>query len=74
MLSTAAVAAVLALTLTACGSDEPDPAACEQAMRKQFAEAMESGKEGRRPAECKGVPDKELERIAGKVIGEQFGQ
>lgn len=73
-----AASALVLATLTACGggSDadqpkqpQPNVAACEQAMRQQFADAMSSGAKGERPAECKGVSDAELERIAGEIIG-----
>lgn len=71
-----AIAALSLAALTACGGgDDADPnqgpnvAACEQAMRQQFADAMSSGATGSKPSECEGVSDAELERIAGEIIG-----
>lgn len=60
--------------LAACGGSEPDLAACEEAMRAQFDAAMDdpNGEEGTRPAECDGVSDADLERIASEIIGEAF--
>jgi hypothetical protein len=63
------------ILLAACGgSDEPDLAACEDAMRAQFADAMADpdAEEGTRPAECEGVSDEDAERIAMEIIGEAF--
>lgn len=67
-------AAALALALSGCGGNEPDLAACEDAMRDQFAEALAdpNAEEGTRPAECQGVSDADLERIATEIIGEAF--
>lgn len=65
----------MALVLVAaCGGGEPDLAACEDAMRAQFDAAMAdpNAEEGTRPAECDGVSDADLERIAGEIIGDAF--
>ncbi len=64
-------AVLLAITLAGCGGGEPDVAGCEKAMRAQYKEAQQSGAQGKRPAECQGVPDAELERIVGKILAEQ---
>jgi hypothetical protein len=71
-IATALFALVLLIVLTACGGTEPDLDACEDAMRKQFAESLTTGAEGERPAACEGVSDTELEEIALKVMGEAF--
>ena len=76
----AAAAITGAALLGGCGGggSEPDLAACEQAMRDQFAasmDALESGQtpeEGSQPPECEGVSDQQLEEIANKLIGEAF--
>jgi hypothetical protein len=67
------VTITLGAALTACGS-EPDLAACEEAMRAQFAEAMAdpNGEEAERPPECEGVSDEDAERIAMQILGEMF--
>ena len=57
-----------AFVLTACSGNGPDVAACEEAMRAQYADAAEGGKEGSRPAECENVSDKDLERIVGEIL------
>jgi hypothetical protein len=67
-----AAALLAALFLAACGGSEPDLAACEQAMRDQFAAAMAEGEEAERPVECEGVSDEKLEDIATQIIGEAF--
>ncbi len=61
-------------TLAGCGGSEargPDVAACEKAMRAQYEQAVEQGTEGKRPKECAGVSDQELERIVGKILSDQ---
>jgi len=65
---------LLAASLVACGGGEPDLAACEDAMRAQFADAMADpdAEEGTRPAECEGVSDEDAERIATEILGEAF--
>ncbi len=70
-LTTAAVAALLALT--GCSSEpdpKPDIAACKTAMVKQVDEAIAAGEEavdGKRPTACTGVDDKTFERLAGEI-------
>lgn len=75
----AAVAAVLVLAVTGCGSNDKqapaptvDVAACKAAMKAQFAQATTNpdALEGTRPAACQGVDDATLQRLAGEVIGE----
>lgn len=59
--------------LTSCSSDNTaDPAACKAAMEKQFDDALASGKEGSRPAECDGIDDKTLQKFVGEIAGEQL--
>lgn len=65
-----AVLLALAAATTSCSSTEADPAACKAAMTKQMADAMESGKEGSRPAACAGIDDKTLQKLAGEVTKE----
>lgn len=71
---TAACTAMLALAaLTGCSSDATaDPAACKAAMEKQFEDAMASGKEGNRPAECEGIDDKTLQKFVGEIASDQI--
>ena len=69
-----AIALAALLSSAGCGN-EPDLAACEAAMREQYAE-VQSGEreEGSRPSECDGVSDQELTDIAERLIGESFGE
>lgn len=67
-----AVAVGVALLLSGCGN-KPDPAACEQAMRKQLAAAQATGAKGTKPKECEGLSDAQLQQIGEKVIGDSFG-
>jgi hypothetical protein len=76
---TRGVAAVLAAFVmvfgaAGCGS-EPDVAACKAAMKEQFKEATAdpAGPDATRPAECDGVDDATLQRLAGEVMGEAVG-
>lgn len=64
-------AVVLALAVAACGGSHPSQAACKKAMRQQFATAIASGQQGREPAECKGLPDAVLQKLAGQVLSGQ---
>lgn len=72
---TAACAALLALAAltTGCSSTEADPAACKAAMQKQYADAIDSGKEGSRPAACDGIDDKTLQKYATDIMADQLG-
>ncbi len=66
----------VALLLAGCGG-KPDAAACEQALRKQFATAMEAGDNatpGTKPPECNGLSDAELEKLGRKVLGEEMSK
>ncbi|MFH8371621.1 hypothetical protein [Streptomyces sp. NPDC018031] len=65
----AAIAAALVLSLSACSDDsEGDAAAC----KKAIAEQMKAGAEGSKdkPASCKGLDDKTLERLFKEVISD----
>lgn len=72
-----AVAVLSGALLAGCGGGSggsgPDLAACKDAMRAQYAAAQSSGATGSRPAECRGVSDADLQRIAGEIVGEQLG-
>lgn len=63
---------VALLSLTACSGSTPDVAACKAAMHKQYEAATATGEQGKRPAVCRGVDDKTLQRLAGEVITEQL--
>jgi len=64
-----AAAAILALLLLAgCGGRHPSEAACKAAMKQQYATALAAGRPGHEPAECKGLPDAVLQKLAGQVI------
>jgi len=68
-----AVFAVLAFLagVTGCGN-EPDVAGCKAAMKKDYTEATAAADAppATRPAECKGVDDATLQRLAGEIMGE----
>lgn len=73
------VVAVGAFLLTRGGSSSAPldvaPAACVDALRKQFADAVAAGSsatEGARPPACDNVTDKGLEAAATKVLEEAF--
>lgn len=55
-------------------SREPDPAACKQAMRRQFVEGARGGGDGARPPECEGIDDATAERLAVEVMREVLGE
>lgn len=68
----AATAVIVLVALTSGDSARPDPAACKSAMNEQFAYAMKhpDAPEGKRPAACKGVPDKDVQRFASEIMSE----
>jgi hypothetical protein len=61
--------AIVAAAVLAGGSG-PDKAACKEAMRAQFVHGMEhpDDPEGRRPAECQGVSDEDLQRFTSEIL------
>ncbi len=67
------VAILAVLMLSACGSSGSDKAACKAAMKKDFAVAMTnpSAPPASEPPACKGIPDKELEKLAEEVMSGQ---
>ncbi len=68
----AAAAAILALLLLAgCGGHHPSETACKAAMKQQYATALATGRQGREPAACKGLPDAVLQKLAGQVLSGQ---
>jgi hypothetical protein len=68
----AAAAALLVMLLAGCGHSGPSEAACKKAMRQQYATALASGKQAKgEPAECKGLPDAVLQKLAGQVLSGQ---
>jgi hypothetical protein len=77
---TAACTVLLALTaaLTACSSSsgtKADPAACKAAMTKLLRDGIAKGKdvpEGKKPAACKGIDDKTLERLGKEVLAKEL--
>jgi len=64
---------IVAALVAGCGSGGPDKAACKAAMKKDFAAAMTnpSARPASEPPACKGIPDKELEKLAGEVMSGQ---
>jgi uncharacterized membrane protein len=69
-------AAITFVLLTGSGSSGPDPAACKAAMQKQFSYGMAhpGAPAGTRPDACKGVPDKDVQKFAGEIIGQYNGR
>lgn len=78
--SAATVAALMAGLLTGCNesgrgsSSRKKPsqlAACEKAFRKEYKRALEDQDDGKPPRKCRGIPKRELKRIAVRVIREE---
>lgn len=68
VLRAAGAAAIVALTINACGVTGPDPAACKAAMQAEYVKATAGeGHFGIVPAACKGLPKDEVERFAQQV-------
>lgn len=72
----AAVSVVLIAVLPkGSGSSGADPAACKAAMQRQFNYGMThpDAPAGTRPSECRGVPDRDVQRFAGEIISRYNG-
>lgn len=70
------VALVAFLTVgSGAGSSGPDLGACKRAMQRQFDYGMKhpDAPAGTRPPECRGVPDKDVQRFAGEIIAHYNG-
>ena len=67
------IAAGIALYTADATGTKADPQACKAAMVQQFKDAMATGAEGKRPAECAGLSDDQLTEIASQVMEEQLG-
>ena len=52
------------------GGTGPDKGACKSAMRRQFEDGIKhpDGPAGTRPAACRGVSDKDLQRFATEIM------
>jgi hypothetical protein len=63
-------AVALAITLVNILGGGPDPAACKTAMRKAFDYALThpDAKPAGFPAECEGISQRELEKLAAEVL------
>lgn len=48
---------------------KPDVKACKAAMTRQFTDALRTGAQGHRPDACKGVSDRDLNRIVSQILG-----
>ena len=58
-------------------NDDPDPAACKAAMKRDFDHAIAAGstsKPNTRPSECDGIDDKTAQRIAAEIVQEELGK
>lgn len=63
-------AAVVVFVVLSTGDSGPDKAACKAAMKAQFDYGMShpDGPAGKRPAACKGVSDKDVQRFASEIM------
>jgi len=68
--STAAVLA-LAAVLAGCDHSGPSEADCKKALKAQYATALATGQRGHEPAECKGLSDAVLQKLAAQVLSGQ---
>jgi hypothetical protein len=66
----AILTAALAGSLAGCGGG-PSEQACKAAMKQQYATALTTGQQGHEPAECKGLPDAVLQKLAAQVLSGQ---
>lgn len=77
-----AVAVVVAVVVLAALLTSPTPAsrsfadmdACKEALRAEYHAAIVAGVQGTRPAECNGIDDATIGRLAGEVISEEAGR
>ena len=72
VLLSAAVITYVALSFSDSGSGKPDLSACKAAMQSQFQHGMEhpDAPAGKRPAECRGVSDKDLQRLFSEIMND----
>lgn len=68
----AAAAAVITFVALTSGDPGPSPAACKAAMQQQFDHgiAHPDAPEAVRPAACKGVSDKDVQRFASEIMSD----
>jgi len=71
----AVLVALVAFITHGSGSSGPDLGACKRAMQRQFDYGMKhpDAPAGTRPPECRGVPDKDVQRFAGEIIAHYNG-
>lgn len=62
----AIAAAIVALTVTACGISAPDPAACKAEIQAEYLKGK--GHLGAEPSMCKGLPKAQVQQLTRQVL------